>query len=67
MRPWDAVLVLGISLVAAYEVRANIGYAYPTLTAYLRTWATQYPMLAVMVGALVGHLFWFNGGDPRGR
>lgn len=63
IRPWSAILVLGVVLVLAYEVRSHIGTAYPTLTTILRQWSRDYPMVGVVVGLVVGHLFWF-GGSP---
>jgi hypothetical protein len=57
-RPWSAVLVTGVVLILAYEVRSHLGTDYPTLTALIRQWQEDYPMVGVSVGMVVGHLFW---------
>lgn len=58
MKPWTYVLLIGVALVLAYEVRANFGDEYPTLTALAQQASDAHPMFVVFWGALTGHLFW---------
>ena len=39
-----------------------------TVSAVIRWWSREYPIIAVAVGALVGHIFWGPPpGPPPGR
>lgn len=62
MRPWTLLLLIGLALILAYEIRAHVDNEYPSISEYV--WrATQFtamtPLLVgIVFGVLIGHLFW---------
>jgi hypothetical protein len=58
-------VIIGISLlvitffVAAYDIYALIKWGtQSTVSVVMYSWAKSYPILPLMIGLLMGHVFW---------
>lgn len=60
------VLLIGVcGLIAAWDVYAVYGPGPRyTVSAQIRDWASEWPVLPFLLGLLAGHLFWGSAHTP---
>lgn len=55
-------LHLALLTVGAYDVWAYYTHGHTWTASYvIRSWAAEYPILPLLIGTLLGHLFWWGG------
>lgn len=56
------VLVIALLAVGFYDVYvSHFPEQGPTVSAILQGWASRFPMLTLLIGVILGHLFWPKG------
>jgi TctA family transporter len=52
-------IIIVLSMSGAYDVYATFYLDHSSTVSYLlQSWAVQFPILPLLVGILLGHLFW---------
>jgi hypothetical protein len=60
------LLMVVLYVVGVYDAVALMFYGHTYTVSYvIKSWSREFPIVPILVGLLIGHLFWPVGGEPE--